>query len=139
MSKNQQLFIKPKEHHRRSVQDAHHHTKPHYNHSNMKCIGPKQPTKESRCFKCRGLGYWTDKCKEKDQICVAHTEKLDEHQSIAEAEQMDNDKSSTNGSHTSQDAELADDEEYIEMDIYEQNSYYEQETETEFMAPLFDL
>jgi hypothetical protein len=119
MSENQQLFIKPKEHHCRSAQDAHHNTKPHHNQSNMKHIRPKQPMKESRCFKCRGLGHWADKCEEKDQICAAHTEKPDEHQSMADAEQVDDDKSSTNGSHASQDTELADDEEYVEMDIYE--------------------
>jgi hypothetical protein len=139
VSKNQWLFIKLKEHHHRGAQDAHHNTKPHHNQLNMKCIGPKQPTKESRCFKCGGLGHWADKCEEKDQICAAHMEKPDEHQSMADAEQVDDDKSSTNGSHTSQDAELADDEEYVEMDVYKQNSYYEHEMETEFMAPLFDL
>jgi hypothetical protein len=138
VSENRRLFIKPKEHHRRGAQDTHHNTKPHHNQLNMKRIGPKQPMKESQCFKCGGLGHWADKCEEKDQICAAHTEKPDEHQSMADAEQVDDDKSSTNGSHASQDAELADDEEYVEMDIYEQNSYYERETETEFMAPLFD-
>lgn len=51
---------------------------------------------------------------------------------------MENDKLSTAGSHTSQDTELADDEEYVEMDVYEQESQYDQGTESEFLAPLFD-
>jgi hypothetical protein len=47
VSENRRLFIKPKEHHCRGVQDAHHNTKPHHNQSNMKRIRPKQSTKES--------------------------------------------------------------------------------------------
>jgi hypothetical protein len=94
--------------------------------------------KKSQCFKCRGLGHWADKCEEKDQICMAYIEKLDEHQSMAEAEQVDDNKSSINGLHASQDAELADDDKYVKMDVYEQNCYYEYEMETKFMAPLFD-
>jgi hypothetical protein len=104
----------------------------------MKRLGPNQPTKDSRCFKCGGLGHWADKCEEKEQVRAAHTEQPDEHQSATEEDHADDGRSSTNGSHASQDADLADDEEYVEMDVYEQNSYYEQETESEFIAPMFD-
>ena len=69
---------------------------------------------------------------------MAHTEKPDEQQSVVEEEPVDNNNLSTNGSHASQDTDLADDEEYIEMDVYEQDSFYEQEMESEFMAPMFD-
>jgi hypothetical protein len=39
-------------------------------------------------------------------------------------EQADDDKSSAHSSRASHDANLADDEEYMEMDVYEQNSFY---------------
>jgi hypothetical protein len=138
---NQQLFIKPKEHNCRDAPGVHPHHRPHPHLfcSNMKCNGPNQPTKDSQCYRCGGLGHWADKCKEKEQIRAAHTEHPDEQQSLAEEEQVDNNKLSTTGSHTSQDAELADDEEYVKMDIYEQESQYDQGTESEFLAPMFDL
>ena len=68
------------------------------------------------------VGHWADKCEEKEQICAAHTEKPDEQQSVAEEEPVDNNNLSTNESHVSQDADLADNEEYIEMDVYEQDN-----------------
>ena len=140
VSENRRLFIKPKESHHKGAPGAHQPNKPHFNplRSNMKRLGPNQPTKDSRCYRCGGLGHWADKCEGKEQIRAAHTEKPDEQQSVVEEEPVDNDNLSTNGSHASQDADLADDEEYVEMDVYEQDSFYEQETESEFMAPMFD-
>ena len=86
------------------------------------------------------LSHWADMCEEnsKDQVRAAHTEKPDDNQNDIEG-QADNDKSSAHGSHASHDADLADDKEYVEMDIYKQNSSYERETEMEFMAPMFDV
>jgi hypothetical protein len=74
----------------------------------------------------------------KDQVQAAHTEKPEDPQNGVE-EQADDDKSSAHGSRASHDANLTDDEEYMEMDVYEQNSFYERETETEFIAPMFDV
>ena len=94
---------------------------PHIGHPGS---GPQ--AKSSRCFKCGGLGHWADKCEEneKDQVWAAHTEKPEDLQNGIE-EQADDDKLSAHGSHASHDTNLADDEEYVEMDIYEQNSLYE--------------
>ena len=65
-------------------------------------------------------------CKEnsKDQVRAAHTEKSDDTQNDVEG-QADDDKSSAHRSHASHDTDLTDDKEYVEMDVYEQNSSYE--------------
>jgi hypothetical protein len=60
----------------------------------------------------------------KDQVRAAHMEKPEDLQNGVE-EQADDDKSSAHSSHTSHNANLADDEEYVEIDVYEQNSFYE--------------
>jgi hypothetical protein len=66
----------------------------------------------------------------KDQVRAAHTEKPEDPQNGVE-EQADDDKSLAHGSCASHDANLTDDEEYVEMDVYEQNNFYERETETQ--------
>ena len=58
-----------------------------------------------------------------DRVWAAHTEKPDDTQNNIEG-QADNEKSSAHGSHASHDADLADDKEYMEMDVYKQNSFY---------------
>ena len=141
ISENQRLFIKLKEPHNKGVPMAHQHrfcnnAKPP--HMRDPSLGPQ--AKSLRCFKCGGLGHWADKCREneKDQVQAAHTEKPKDLQNGVE-EQADSDKSSAHGSHASHDTNLTDDEEYVEMDVYEQNSFYERETDTKFLTPMFDV
>jgi len=57
-------------------------------------------------------------------VWAAHTEKPDDTQNDIKG-QADDNKSSAHGSHASHNADLTNDEEYVEMDIYEQNSSYE--------------
>ena len=141
VSENRRLFVKPKEPHHKGTPVAHHprfhnNTKlPHMGHP-----GSNPQAKSLRCFRCGGIGHWANTCEEnsKDQVWAAHTEKPDDTQNDVEG-QADDDKSSADGSHASHDADLADDKEYVEMDVYEQNSSYERETEMEFMAPMFDV